>query len=383
MKIAIVDADLISRYNHRFPNLACEKISAFHKEAGHDVHLETDYGKLDSYDEVFVSKVFTDTPVPDWLKPTDRIHLGGTGFYFDKAPKLPNEIEHHMPDYHLYDAFIAEEMRKAESMAVISGGQTQFDRKKFLSKFKEYTDYSIGFTTRGCFRKCQFCVNQNYDHVFLHSPLEEFYDNTRKKICLLDDNVLGCPNWKEIFKELQETKKPFKFKQGLDERLLTHEKCEVLFGSKYDGDYTFAFDNIKDYDLIHRKLKLIREHTQVANIKFYVLVGFESVDISDIENAFKRIELLMRYRCLPYIMRYQSKDFAPWKSSKYRQLYVTIARWCNQPSLFKNKSFREFCLKNQEIIKTDGKICASLSALQDIEKDYPEIAKKYFDIKYG
>ena len=122
MRIAIVDADLISRYNHRFPNLACEKISAFHKEAGHDVHLETDYGKLDGYDEVFVSKVFTDTPVPDWLKPTDRIHLGGTGFYFDKAPKLPNEIEHHMPDYHLYDEFIAEEMRKAESLAVIRGG---------------------------------------------------------------------------------------------------------------------------------------------------------------------------------------------------------------------------------------------------------------------
>jgi hypothetical protein len=29
--------------------------------------------------------------------------------------------------------------------------------------------------------KCQFCVNQKYDHVFLHSPLEEFYDPARKK----------------------------------------------------------------------------------------------------------------------------------------------------------------------------------------------------------
>ena len=122
MKIGIIDADLIHRKNHRFPNLACEKISAFYKKIGYDVSLETDYGKLDCYDEVFVSKVFTDTPVPDWLKPTDRIHLGGTGFYFDKAPKLPDGIEHHMPDYHLYDEFIAEEMRKAESLAVIRGG---------------------------------------------------------------------------------------------------------------------------------------------------------------------------------------------------------------------------------------------------------------------
>lgn len=122
MRIGVVDADLIGRNNHRFPNLACEKISAFYKEQGADVFLETDYNKIGEYDRVYVSKVFTDTPIPEWLKQTDRVRLGGTGFYFDKAPKLPNEIEHHMPDYHLYDEFIAEEMRKAESMAVIRGG---------------------------------------------------------------------------------------------------------------------------------------------------------------------------------------------------------------------------------------------------------------------
>ena len=38
----------------------------------------------------------------------------------------------------------------------------------------------------------------------------------------------------------------------------------------------------------------------------YVLVGFEGVDGKDIENAFKRIELLMMYHCLPYIMRFQN-----------------------------------------------------------------------------
>jgi len=381
MRVAIVDADLISRYNHRFPNLACEKISAFHKEAGHDVHLETDYGKLDSYDEVFVSKVFTDTPVPDWLKPTDRIHLGGTGFYFDKAPKLPDEIEHHMPDYHLYDDWIHEEMRKAESLALIRGGQTHFDSKKFLSKFKEYTDYSIGFTTRGCFRKCPFCVNQHYNRVFLHSPLEEFYDASRKKICLLDDNILGCGNWKQILNELIATKKPFKYKQGMDERLLTDEKCEILFNCKYDGDYTFAFDNIKDYQLIHDKLRLIRNHTSSGNIIFYVLVGFESTDITDIVNAFKRISLLMRYRCKPYIMRYQSKDSAPWKESEFQGMYVTLARWCNQPSMFKTKTFREFCELCQRDMKTDN-LCAAMKALRYVEASYPDVAEKYFDMRF-
>ena len=50
----------------------------------------------------------------------------------------------------------------------------------------------------GCFRKCGFCVNRNYDRVCLHSLLEEFQDTERKKICLLDDNFLGHPKWEEM-----------------------------------------------------------------------------------------------------------------------------------------------------------------------------------------
>lgn len=62
---------------------------------------------------------------------------------------------------------------------------------KKRSEFKFYLDYSIGYLTRGCFRQCPFCVNRNYKRVQVHSPLMEFYDASRKKICLLDDNFLG------------------------------------------------------------------------------------------------------------------------------------------------------------------------------------------------
>lgn len=62
-----------------------------------------------------------------------------------------------------------------------------------------YTDYSIGFLTRECFRKCSFCVNQNYNRVYL----TEFLDLSRPKICLLDDNFLGFPKWKTFLSDLQ------------------------------------------------------------------------------------------------------------------------------------------------------------------------------------
>lgn len=377
MKIGIIDADLLGRDKHRFPNLVCEKISGFWKEQNAEVHLLQDYVWDDTYDHIYISKVFTDTPVPDWIEETPRVHIGGTGFYFDKAPNLPDEIEHHMPDYHLYDEWIESEVAFAKQVK----GES-FKEKIFRSQFKEYTDYSIGFLTRGCFRKCKFCVNQKYNQVFRHSPLDEFYDESRPKICLLDDNFLGCSRWKEVLQEVIDTGKPFKFKQGLDERILTDEKCEILFSSKYDGDYTFAFDSIADYDLVHQQLKRIRKFTNSKSIKFYVLVGFESVDEKDIENAFKRLKLLMKYKCLPYIMRYQNKNYSPWKESEYRGIYVALARWGNQPNIFKKMSFRQFCEANQALHKTAGTLCSPMRAMTAFEKKHSKIAKKYFDLRY-
>lgn len=379
MKVAIIDADLIGRKRHRFPNLACEKLSGYWKAQGADVELCLDYDHFDEYDQIFVSKVFTDTPVPEWLVETDKVHIGGTGFYFDQAPNLPDEIEHHMPDYRLYDAWIQGEVDKAKTEYARLG--KTFNEKYFKLQFKEYTDYCIGFVTRGCFRKCKFCVNQKFDHVFPHSPLCEFYYDDCKKICLLDDNFLGYSNWKQLLQGLIDIGKPFKFKQGLDERLLTDEKCKMLFSSKYDGDYTFAFDNIADYELIEKKLQMIRKYSKARNIKFYVLVGFESTDAQDIENAFKRLELLMRYQCLPYIMRYQDKNYKPWAESKYRGMYVALARWANQPSIYKKMSFRYFCEANQALKKT-GKHCSTYAAMLEFEKDYPEIAAQYFDLRF-
>lgn len=178
--------DLIGRDKHRFPNLVCMKLSGYYKELGAEVELKTDYEDLAAYDKVFISKVFTDTPIDEEILKLPNVEYGGTGFFYDKAPKLPDEVEHHMPDYHLYDEWVNE----------------QIESGKKRNDFKYYLDYSLGYTTRGCFRQCEFCVNRNYKKVDCHSPLSEFLDPSRKKICLLDDNILGSPHWREIFEEL-------------------------------------------------------------------------------------------------------------------------------------------------------------------------------------
>lgn len=367
--IGIIDADLISRPKHRFPNLACMKISGYMKSQKYDVKLITDFEEIknNNFDKIYISKVFTDTNVPEWVLQLDNVEYGGTGFFYDKADPLPDYIEHHMPDYHLYDEWVEYQLK--------NGGKAL--------DYKYYTQYSIGFMARGCFRKCSFCVNKNYNKVELHSPVEEFLDKNRKYICLLDDNILGFSNWKEALESLQKTGKRFEFKQGMDIRLMTDEKARMLVESKYIGDYIFAFDNISDKDLIERKLQLWRKYdiTKGQNTKLYVLCAFDRNNkydynfwAKDIRDTFERIKILMKYNCLPYIMRFEK-----YKDSPYYGMYINIASWGNQPHLFKKMSFREWCITDN---KRKGGNSATIRYLEQFEKDNPYIAKEYFDLKF-
>lgn len=368
MNIGIIDADLIGRKKHRFPNLASMKLSGYHKELGDSVTLLLDYNEIAKYDMVYISKVFTDTLIDENILKLPNVKYGGTGFFYDKANPLPYEIEHHMPDYHLYDEWVNDRLEKGEKRL----------------NLQYYLDYSIGYTTRGCFRQCPFCVNKNCKRVLKHSSIEEFLDKDKKYICLLDDNILGYGGWKEIFNELNKTGKRFQYKQGMDERILTNEKCKVLLSSNYLGDYIFAFDNIEDKDIIIEKLKMWNRYkkTKGNTTKFYVLCGYDRNEKydedfwkQDIIDTFERIKILMQYGCLPYIMRH-----ANYENSPFRGTYINLARWCNQPSFFKKKSYREYCQANQD--RTKNTICSAMRYLMELEKVYPEIEKEYFDIKF-
>lgn len=402
MKIAIIDADIVGKKSHRFPNLACMKQSAYYKSLGYNVELKIDYNNLEEYDKIIVSKVFTDTEIPgepedkttknakhiwDWYKDNQflknpKVEFGGTGFYYDKAPKLPDEIEHIMPDYHLYDEWVAEK--------IAEGGK----RKDFVY----YLDYSIGFVTRGCFRGCEFCVNQNCKICKKHSPIAEFYDPTRPKLCFLDDNFFACPDWREIIAEIKKINKPFQFKQGLDERLLTDEKINELITWKYDGDFIFAFDNIADREIIEGKLnKLYQLYPGFKkHLKFYVFCGFDRKDVwddefykQDIHDLFERIKILSKYSAVPYVMRYETCY-----QSDYAGVYSTIAAWCNQPSIFKKFTYREYCQSKamgnkyskykrdyQKYLADGNKKGVAWRYMEELENKFQDIANEYFDFR--
>lgn len=114
-------------------------------------------------------------------------------------------------------------------------------------------------------------------------------------------------------------------------------------------------------------------------MKFYVLCGFESTDVNDIIGVFKRIRLLITYKCYPYIMRYQNKNEKPWDISEYRGMYVTLARWCNQPSMFRKNSFRTYCRD----VKSNGVGTSAYRYMEEFEQKHPDVAAEFFDMKWG
>lgn len=359
MNIGIIDADLLDN-GTRHPNLALMKISAYMKDIGHEVNLLHNYDNIREYDKVYLSQVFSFTKLPININEYDNLTCGGTGLYWDKAEPLPYGIEHHKPDYNLYDNYIASEVKRGIKE----------------NRFKDYKDYSIGFATRGCIRRCGFCINHNKSKVEKWSPITEFYDSNRKYIYLWDDNFLAFPKWNDVLDELEEVNKPFQFRQGLDLRLMTEEKAKRLAHMKYHGDYIFAFDNINDKDLIISKMKLWKKYCKKTT-KLYVLCGFDrenkwdsSFWKQDIIDTFERIKILMLHGCLPYIMRFNRYEESP-----FRGTYINLARWCNQPNFFKKKSYRDFCLIN-------GEGSATMRYLSELETVYPEIAKEYFDLRY-
>lgn len=377
--IGIVDADLLDG-GTRHPNLALLKIAGFLNDNDIEFHLiEESDADVSCFDYIYISKVFTFTNDPLFLSKLDRrkkpkIKIGGTGGYatekkiaiFKEArrkdmsmlendpflmkfsnkcggeKKMGIDMARQMPYYHLYDHYVNQK---------ISEGAKRVH-------YKDYLDYSIGFLTRGCFRHCPFCVNKLEDTISKYSDLKWFYDKSRPYIFLWDDNFLAAKKeiWKPLLQELIDSGRPFQFRQGLDERIIAdhedgEEIAEMLSKSKYHGDFIFAFDNWRDKDKIVKALKIWKYYNPKRLTKFYLFCGFMLKNgdkerlYRDIWELFQRIKILMQFGCLGYVMRHA--DYKNYTDNNLSNIYVQIARWCNQPKFYKKMSFWEYTYRNQ------------------------------------
>ena len=85
--VGLVDADLLAK-GTRHPNLALLKIAGFLNDNNVEFELILDSkADVSKYTHVYLSRVFTFTPLPDFYVNTigspdeNKFHVGGTGFY--------------------------------------------------------------------------------------------------------------------------------------------------------------------------------------------------------------------------------------------------------------------------------------------------------------
>ncbi len=421
IKIGLVDADLLCN-GTRHPNLVLMKLAGFLNDNGIGFKLIIDQNEnIKPYKYIYISRVFTFTEEPDFYKKAStyqkkhKFRKGGTGFYANELNvnkyrherekdmnrlendeflnSYPNhrggpracgiDLAHQMPYYHLYDEFVEHKVSEG------------FKR----SKYKDYQQYSIGFLTRGCIRHCPFCINKLEDRIFPYSDLEWFLDEeldergrlVRPYIYLWDDNFLAADPevWRARLQQLIDTKRPFQFRQGLDERMLAEstygeEMAEMLSHANYHGDFIFAFDNWRDRETVEKALKIWKHYNPKKGTKFYLFCGFRLTEHSherfykDIWELFQRIKILMSYGCVGYVMRHE--DYLNYEISN---LYVQIARWCNQQQFYKKMSFWEFVYRNQSYWEEHTLNITDRPQLKSFEEFLLDVQDGYYGEKNG
>ena len=306
MRIGLIDVD-----GHNYPNLPLMKISAWHKQQGDSVEW---YEPLLSghMDKVYMSKVFSFTPDYPYYIDADEVVKGGSGYcislvdgkeVFDKSKDidLPYEVEHIYPDYSIYGI----------------------------------EDTAYGFLSRGCPRGCDFCHVKTKEGIVSRkvADLSEFWSG-QKNIVLCDPNILACKDWKPLLQQLIDSKAWVDINQGLDIRLMTEEKAEMIKQLKIK-ELHFAWDRYEDKDIVVPKFKMFKEITNIDIRKLivFVLCNFNTT----IEQDLERIYTLRDMGYWAYVMLYD-KEHIP-KGHDLRKM----ARCVNNRFIFAQcKTFEEY-----------------------------------------
>jgi len=277
MEILIIDID------SKIPNLALHKIAKYHTVQGDTVTWNFPLMKHLA-DKIYVSCVFTENRhlCEEW---EGFAEIGGSGYDLKKT--LPSEIDEVKPRINL------------------------------------------GFTTRGCIRKCEFCiVPEKEGKIRAEGDIYDIWDGKSKNIVLLDNNILAMEkHFFKIAEQIIDNKLTVDFNQGLDHRLLNDDFCAVMkrMKRKY-GHYRFAFDSTTSYESVEKAIDLLHKYKMKWNT-WYVLVGYDTTLQEDID----RLKFLKERDERVYVQSYI-------KNSETR----AVARWGNQRHLFAAKTFQQF-----------------------------------------
>lgn len=244
MRIALIDSTPKAKL---YP-LPLLKLGAWRKALGDDCKIFYDQlPKAGEYEEIWITTTFTyDIPhalgiVREAKKRSNRVIVGGIAatLFPDLFKKegvnvhigLHPEAEAYCPDYSLLE---------------------------------ENPKYSISHTSRGCVRKCGFCMVHKLEPKFKNRYCWEMdLAPGVNKVLFYDNNWLAKRD-NDLKKDIETLHKLVKagkikyidFNQGLDARLMTEEKADLLKGLPI-VPVRFAFDNMEEDGYYQRAVRML------------------------------------------------------------------------------------------------------------------------------
>lgn len=264
MRILLVDFD------SKIPNLALMKISAHEKARGSIIGFD-----VENPDLVICSVIFTKNKGQAQGLTTMfscPVEFGGPGW--DLTNHLLPQVELIKPDYDLYPS-----------------------------------EYSQGFTTRGCIRKCGFCIVPLKEGKL--RPVQHpaaFHDDRFDTCMLMDNNLFGAKKeWvKSVLSWFHESGVKMLSPQGWDARLMTEEYAGLLKGIRHPKGLHFAWDKRGDEPAIVAAISLLKDagFDLKHDVSFYVLAGYEST----FEDALYRCNRLKDLGVNAFVMPYHKQD---------------------------------------------------------------------------
>lgn len=292
--IHLIDVD------SKIPNIALMRLSTYHKQQGNVVTLSKGANApipCDPEPDVcYASIIFRKNAHAldnfHWNFPDTQLIIGGVGYSLES--RLPQEVEACPPDYSLYHD----------------------------------CDSSYGFSSRGCVRRCGFCVvpkaaAEGTWHKDQHPEI--WYSPKFQKITFLDNNILADPEYfMGITDWCLERGLTIRFLSGYDIRLLTPAAAVRLHEIRKHHTLSFAWDDIRDERIILEKLDLLRsifsDSDLRAYVQFYVYVDSDK----EYDSAVYRCRTLKSLNCNAFVMinkenhiTQRMRDLQRWAARKW------------------------------------------------------------------